>query len=50
MKILAVRDLNAQDPLPKPTGTPGVFEGADGKTMPIDTEALEAAHGHGNGD
>lgn len=29
---------------------PLFFEGADGKTMPIDGEALEAAHGHGNGD
>ena len=29
---------------------PVFFEGADGKTMPIDSEALEAAHGHGNGD
>ncbi len=29
---------------------PLFFEGADGKTMPIDSEALEAAHGHGNGD
>lgn len=29
---------------------PLFFEGADGKTMPIDGEALEAAHGHGHGD
>lgn len=29
---------------------PLFFEGADGMTMPIDSEALEAAHGHGHGD
>ncbi|KQW43652.1 MULTISPECIES: amidohydrolase family protein [unclassified Roseateles] len=27
---------------------PMFFEGADGKTMPIDSEALETAHGHGD--
>ncbi|MFN3303328.1 MAG: amidohydrolase family protein [Roseateles sp.] len=39
--------MNQIAPVAK-TRKPLFFEGSDGKTMPIDSHALEAAHGHGD--
>ena len=48
-RLFDAKTMNQLAPVAK-TRKPMFFESADGKTMPIDGEALEAAHGHGHGD
>ncbi len=48
-RVFDAATMNQVAPVAK-ARKPLFFEGAGAAGMPIDTEALEAAHGHGNGD